>query len=63
MAGKVLVCDSQVDLEDLDGTQCAKTSRGCNYCNLILNGAKTEEKLALLLGRRDFRGKGQKDLG
>lgn len=39
-----------------------KTSRGCNYCNLILDGATTEEKLPLLLGGRAFQGKGQTDL-
>lgn len=62
-AGKVLLCDSNVDLEDLDGTPCAKTFRGCNYCNLILNRAKAEEKLALLLGGRDSWGRMQRDLG
>lgn len=63
MAGKVLLCDSNVDLEDLDRTQCAKTFRGCNYCNSILNGAKVKEKLALLVGGRDSWGRMQRDLG
>lgn len=40
-----------------------KTFRGCNYCNLILNGATTEEELALLPGGRAFQGKGPTDLG
>lgn len=38
-----------------------ETFRGGNYCNVILNGATTEEKLVLLLGGRALRDKGAKE--